>query len=65
MVCEINAHQSPLAAMAWSADGTLLASASNKGTVIRVYNMPGANKVGARCSFGFSNVSVAVVLKEW
>ena len=31
--------------LAWNHDGTLLASASAKGTVIRVHRMPAAAKV--------------------
>jgi hypothetical protein len=51
VVCDINAHQSPLAVLAWSADGTLAS------TVSRVYStMPGANKVGAMLDFTFQDV---------
>lgn len=39
-VLEISAHQSALACLAWSPDGSLIASASTKGTVIRVHSMP-------------------------
>ncbi|KAH9314238.1 hypothetical protein KI387_022865, partial [Taxus chinensis] len=35
--CQINAHRSPLAAMALSSDGAYIATASEQGTVIRVY----------------------------
>jgi len=35
----ISAHESPLAAMAFDMTGTKLATASNKGTVIRVHNV--------------------------
>ncbi|GLJ14158.1 hypothetical protein SUGI_0227190 [Cryptomeria japonica] len=35
--CQINAHKSPLAAMALSSDGSYIATASEQGTVIRVY----------------------------
>jgi hypothetical protein len=44
---EFNAHQSPLAAFAWS-DGPghpLIASASVKGTVVRVHSMPQGSKL--------------------
>merc|ERR1712064_145758 len=34
----ISAHESPVAAMATDYDGTLLATASDKGTILRVYN---------------------------
>lgn len=37
VLCEIAAHKAPLAALAWSADGRLLASASTQGTVVRVH----------------------------
>ena len=36
---EIHAHNSALAALAFNTDGNLLATASEKGTVIRVYNI--------------------------
>ncbi|XP_054611054.1 WD repeat domain phosphoinositide-interacting protein 1-like isoform X1 [Dunckerocampus dactyliophorus] len=36
----IQAHASPLAALAFNASGTKLASASEKGTVIRVFSIP-------------------------
>ena len=40
MLSEVPAHSSPLEAMAWSHDASMLASASSKGTVIRVHRMP-------------------------
>lgn len=43
--CEVTAHNSPIAVMAWNQDASLLASASSKGTVLRVHRMPQANKV--------------------
>ena len=43
-VLEIEAHQAPLAALAWNEDGTLLASASVKGTVIRVHRPQDGSK---------------------
>ncbi len=46
-VAEAPAHLAPLAALAWSQDGALFASASTKGTVVRVHAMPGAAKVAA------------------
>ncbi|KAI8477507.1 MAG: WD40-repeat-containing domain protein [Monoraphidium minutum] len=43
---EIPAHKAPLAAMAWSSDGALLATASSTGTVVRVHAVqPGASRV--------------------
>lgn len=44
VLAEVEAHRAPLAALAWNSDGSLLASASSKGTVIRAYRMPGAAK---------------------
>jgi len=41
--CEVTAHNSPVAVMAWNQDASLLASASNKGTVLRVHKMPQVN----------------------
>ena len=42
----IQAHKSPIAAMAISSQGTMLATASDKGTVIRVFSVPDAKKLG-------------------
>lgn len=39
-IAEIQAHKSDVALLAWNDEGTLLASASTKGTVIRVFQMP-------------------------
>ncbi|KAG8059164.1 hypothetical protein GUJ93_ZPchr0002g24135 [Zizania palustris] len=44
LICQIDAHQSPLAAMAFSSNGTYLATASQKGTIIRVYLVAQATK---------------------
>ena len=41
-VCEVAAHSSAIAALALTPDGTLLATASVKGTVIRVHSLPRA-----------------------
>ncbi|XP_023935107.1 WD repeat domain phosphoinositide-interacting protein 2 isoform X2 [Bicyclus anynana] len=38
--CVLSAHDSPLAALAWSACGRRLATASERGTVIRVFLVP-------------------------
>nr|DBA21814.1 TPA: hypothetical protein GDO54_012945 [Pyxicephalus adspersus] len=43
--CSIPAHDSPLAAVAFSPSGTKLASASEKGTVIRVFSIPDGQKL--------------------
>lgn len=45
---QIQAHKAPLAALAISSDGSLLASASERGTVIRVHTLPNATKVRNR-----------------
>lgn len=40
VLCQIKAHKSPVAVMAWNEDASLLASASQKGTVLRVHQVP-------------------------
>lgn len=60
----IPAHDSPLAALAFDASGTKLATASEKGTVIRVFSIPKGQKLFERqrgvkrcvsiCSLAFS-----------
>jgi hypothetical protein len=42
---QIDAHQSPLAAMAFSSNGMYLATASEKGTMVRVHIVAQATKV--------------------
>jgi hypothetical protein len=39
-ICEVPVHRSPVARLAWSADASMLACASRKGTVLRVLRMP-------------------------
>lgn len=47
----IPAHDGPLAALAFSPDGSRLATASEKGTVIRIFNVEdGAKLVDFRCT---------------
>lgn len=41
----VEAHKSPLSALALNSEGTLLATASDKGTVIRVFNVPKGEKL--------------------
>jgi autophagy-related protein 18 len=41
----IPAHDSPLAAIAFDASGSKLATASEKGTVIRVFSIPSGKRV--------------------
>lgn len=41
----IEAHRSPLAYIALNSDGTLLATASDKGTIIRVFSVPDGHKL--------------------
>ncbi|XP_045478537.1 WD repeat domain phosphoinositide-interacting protein 2-like isoform X2 [Harmonia axyridis] len=43
----IKAHESPLVAMAFNPEGTLLATASVKGTLIRVHNVADGTRVAA------------------
>uniref|UniRef100_A0A2K5BWI2 Uncharacterized protein n=1 Tax=Aotus nancymaae TaxID=37293 RepID=A0A2K5BWI2_AOTNA len=45
----IPAHDSPLAALAFDASGTKLATTSEKGTVIRVFSIPEGQKLLKRC----------------
>jgi autophagy-related protein 18 len=41
----VEAHKSPLSSVGLNSDGTLLATASDKGTIIRVFSVPGAQKL--------------------
>jgi autophagy-related protein 18 len=41
----IQAHKAPISFLSINSTGTLLASASDKGTVIRVWSIPGAEKL--------------------
>lgn len=41
----IEAHRSPLACLTLNSDGTLLATASDKGTIIRVFSVPDGRKL--------------------
>lgn len=41
----VQAHKAPVAFLSINASGTLLATASDKGTVIRVWSIPGAEKL--------------------
>jgi autophagy-related protein 18 len=41
----VQAHKSPVACVVTNADGTLMATASDKGTVIRVFSLPDAHKL--------------------
>ena len=41
----IEAHRSPLACISLNSDGTLLATASDKGTIIRVFSVPDGHKL--------------------
>lgn len=44
LLVELTAHRAPVAALAWNADCSLLASASSKGTVVRVHRPSDAAK---------------------
>mmetsp|Transcript_11350 Transcript_11350/g.32228 ORF Transcript_11350/g.32228 Transcript_11350/m.32228 type:complete len:380 (+) Transcript_11350:149-1288(+) len=57
VLSEITAHKSPLETMVFNRDGTMLASASSKGTVIRVYSMP-----HARLLFSFRRGTYAATI---
>jgi hypothetical protein len=46
VLCDVHAHRAPMAALAMSADASLLATASRTGTVVRVHRMPGGGGVG-------------------
>ncbi|KAK2806412.1 autophagy protein [Emmonsiellopsis sp. PD_5] len=41
----VEAHKSPLSCLAMNNEGTLLATASDKGTIIRVFSVPDAHKL--------------------
>ena len=41
----IQAHKSPISFLSINSTGTMLATASDKGTVIRVWSIPGAEKL--------------------
>lgn len=41
----VEAHKSPLSCMAFNTEGTRLATASDKGTIIRVFSVPDAGKL--------------------
>ncbi|KAI9846545.1 MAG: autophagy protein [Thelocarpon superellum] len=41
----VEAHRSPLSCIALNSEGTLLATASDKGTIIRVFSVPSAEKL--------------------
>jgi hypothetical protein len=68
----VDAHESALGALALSVDGSLLATASERGTVIRLYDTRGVTVGGGRASASANNgsgsttsVSSSVPLKEF
>lgn len=60
-ISQIQAHKSPLAAMAFSSDGLLLATASDQGTVIRVHSIPQASKVNMILILIFSAIRLQLL----
>ena len=66
----VDAHESALGALALSVDGSLLATASERGTVIRLYDTRGVTVGGGRASANTSSssttsVSSSIPLKEF
>jgi len=68
----VDAHESALGALALSVDGSLLATASERGTVIRLYDTRGVTVGGGRAAASMNNtsgptasVSSSVPLKEF
>ena len=68
----VDAHESALGALALSVDGSLLATASERGTVIRLYDTRGVTVGGGRSASSMNNasgstasVSSSVPLKEF
>lgn len=68
----VDAHESALGALALSVDGSLLATASERGTVIRLYDTRGVTIGGGRAAASMNNgsgsttaVSSSVPLKEF
>jgi autophagy-related protein 18 len=55
---QIDAHQSPLAAMAFSSKGMYFATASEKGTIVRVHLVAHATKVTQHCKSSFKIFSI-------
>lgn len=45
IVCTISAHDCPLSCMSMNQDGSLLATSSERGTVIRVWNIPSGRRL--------------------
>ncbi|KZT51183.1 WD40 repeat-like protein [Calocera cornea HHB12733] len=69
----VHAHKSPISCLALSSNGQLLATASEKGTIIRVFSLPGAHKVAqfrrgtreARIhSMNFNNVATLLAVSS-
>lgn len=64
VLCELEAHRSPVSVMAWDEEGVLLATASKKGTVVRVHGVSagGPTHAAARPSLMLAARPQAVVL---
>ena len=63
----VDAHESALGALALSVDGSLLATASERGTVVRLFDTRGVTVGGGRVSSASSTTSVSssIPLKEF
>ncbi|KAF1964581.1 WD40 repeat-like protein [Bimuria novae-zelandiae CBS 107.79] len=69
----IQAHNSPLSCIAMNSEGTMLATASEKGTIIRVFSVPGGEKlyqfrrgtIASRiCSMSFNSTSTLLCVSS-
>eukprot|EP00033_Pygsuia_biforma_P003137 GCRY01003444.1.p1 GENE.GCRY01003444.1~~GCRY01003444.1.p1 ORF type:complete len:380 (+),score=85.19 GCRY01003444.1:208-1347(+) len=63
-LCEINAHENALACVVVNREGTLVASASKKGTLIRVFALPSGDKL-MTLRRGSKDVSIRSMAFNW